>query len=67
MIKYKFDVLNALKRVGYNTYILRKDNLLSETIITKLRNSDTNISLNTLDKLCELLDMQPEQLIERNE
>ena len=66
MIEYKFNILDALKKAGYNTYTLRKDNLLSETIINKLRNNDTSISLVTLDKICELLDMQPEQLIKRS-
>ena len=64
MIRYKIDILAALKAAGYTTYKLRVDNILGEATITKLRNSDTNISLASLDKICELLKMQPADLIE---
>ena len=37
MIKYKIDVLRALKNTGFTTYRLRKDKILGEATIQKLR------------------------------
>lgn len=62
MLIYKFDVLNALKEAGYNTSRLRKEKLLSESSIQSLRR-DKMIGIIALEKICELLDMQPGNII----
>ena len=54
---YKMDVLDALKRAGYSTYRLRKDGLLSEKAITKLRNGVDLLSWGELETVCNLLDV----------
>lgn len=64
MIKYKKNIIKALKDKGISTYTLRKNNLLGQSTITKLNNSDTSITLNNLSVLCKLLDCQPADLIE---
>lgn len=53
-IRYKIDVLQALKDKGYTTYRLRKDRLLSEGAIQSLREGKY-ISFDNLDTLCKLL------------
>lgn len=63
-IKYKIDILQALKERGISTYAIRKQNLLSQGTITKLNQCDTSITLNNLETLCKLLDCQPGDLIE---
>ena len=63
MIKYKIDILSALKEAGYNTNRLRKEKLLSEGVIQSLR-EDKYIALQNLDKICCLLDCQPADLLE---
>lgn len=62
-LKYKMDVLAELKEKGYNTNILRKEKLLAESTIQKLR---TNCSINwgNIETLCMLLDCQPGDIIE---
>lgn len=60
---YKIDVLQALKDKGYTTYSLRKNKLLSESTIQKLRNH-VGVAWENLETLCELLDCQPADLIE---
>ena len=60
----KIDVLSKLKEKGYSTYRLRDLNLLSESTINRLRNSDTSISIKVLERICCLLDMQPGDIIE---
>ena len=39
-LKYKFDVLQALKEKGYSAYTIRKEKLLSESTIQKLRSGE---------------------------
>lgn len=62
-IKYKIDIIAALKEAGYNTSTLRKDKLLSEGVIQALRESKY-ISLQNVSKICELLNCQPGDLLE---
>ena len=63
MIRYKIDILAALKEAGYNTTKLRKEKLLAEGVIQSLREGKY-IALQNLDKICSLLDCQPADLIE---
>ena len=62
-IKYKIDVLAALKEAGYNTGRIRKDKIMGEAMLQKLRSGQL-ISWATLELICELLDCQPGDLIE---
>ena len=60
---YKLDVLSALKEVGYTTYQIRKNKLLSESTVQKLREGKT-ISWENIETLCKLLNCQPNDIIE---
>lgn len=62
-LKYKIDVLSALKASGYSTYQIRKDKLLSESTVQKLRNK-LPVSWENLETLCKLLNMQIGDIIE---
>ena len=62
-IKYKLDILAALKDAGYNTNKLRKEKLLSEGVLQALR-EEKYISLQNVAKICELLNCQPGDLLE---
>lgn len=62
-IRYKFDILNALKDKGYNTNRIRKENLLSEGVLQSLR-ENKYISLANISRICELLECQPGDIIE---
>lgn len=69
MIRFKIDVLQELKKKGYNTTRLRNEKIIPEGIITKIRtanknNDNVNISTMTLNTLCYLLGKQPAQIIE---
>lgn len=63
MIKYKIDVLQALKNAGFTTYKLRKDKLLGEATIQKLRNSE-QVSWENINTICKLLNCQPGDIME---
>ena len=62
-LKYKVDVLNALKEKGYNTTVIRAKGLLSQSTLQKFRNGQ-GVSWENLETLCALLGCQPGDLIE---
>lgn len=62
-LKYKMDIISALKEKGYNTNALRKEKLLAEGVIQSLRENKP-ISWANIEKLCKLLKCQPGDLIE---
>lgn len=62
-IRYKFDVLAALKVAGYNTTRLRREKLLAESTIQQLRGGDL-VSWANIERLCRLLQCQPGDLLE---
>ena len=62
-LRYRIDILEALKAKGYSTYSLRKEKALSESTIQKLRNGE-GIAWDNIETLCRLLDCQPGDLME---
>lgn len=65
-ISYKIDILKSLKENGYNTSRLRKEKLLSEETIQRLREKKL-VSWNNIDKICGLLNCPIEDILERKE
>ena len=63
MLKYKIDVLQELKEIGFTAYKLRKDKIMGEAQIQKIRTGEI-ASKETLNTLCKLLNCQPGDLIE---
>lgn len=64
MIRYKIDVLEALKERGYTTTIIRKKKILAESTLTRLRESKTSISCDSIGVICSMLRCQPSDIIE---
>ena len=63
MLVFKIDVIEELKKVGITATNAKKSKVLSQSTFTKLKNGDTNLSLETLNILCCLLEMQPRDII----
>lgn len=63
MLKYKIDVLATLKEKGYNTNKIRKEKIMGEAMLQKIRNGEM-VSWSVFEKICDLLDCQPVDLIE---
>lgn len=61
MIVYN-NVVERLANAGYSTYKIRKDKLLSESTMQKLRSGGI-VTTETIDTLCRLLDCQPGDLM----
>lgn len=62
-LTYRANILDLLKEKGYTTYRLRKERLLSESTIQKLR-SDLPVSWENIETLCSLLGCQPGDILE---
>ena len=62
-IKYKIDVLAALKEAGYNTTRIRKEKLLGEATLQKFRDNEP-VSWKNISTLCKLLNCQPGDIME---
>lgn len=65
MIKYVTSgeaVLEMLKKKGFSPIIIRKYGLLSESTLQNLRKNKM-ISIETLGKVCDMLDVTPDIII----
>ncbi|CUN87495.1 Predicted transcriptional regulator [[Eubacterium] contortum] len=63
MLEYKIDIITALKKAGINTTTAKNTGLFSQSTMRKFRDNDTSISLDNLNRLCCILEMQPRDLI----
>ena len=61
-MKYKVDVIATLKEKGYNTSTIRKEKIMGEAMLQKIRSGQMP-SWATLETICSLLDCQPGELI----
>ena len=64
-IVYKIDVLKELKEKGYNTSRLRKDKLMGEATIQKIRENQL-VSWANLDTICTLLNCNVGDVVEHH-
>lgn len=64
MLKYRIDVLKELKKKGYTTTRLRREKILAESTLTRLREGKTSISCNSIGVICSMLQCQPSDVLE---
>jgi len=61
----KYDKLFVLlKEKGITTYKIRKDNLISQGVLTKMKNGTGDIDTRTISRLCKVLHCQPGDIME---
>lgn len=63
MIEYKIDVIEELRKIGINTTVARETKVFSQDSMKKFKDGDTSISLENLNRLCCVLEMQPRDII----
>lgn len=63
MLQYKIDIIEALNDVGINTTRAKNTGIFGQETMKKFRNGDTSISLDNLNRLCAVLEMQPRDII----
>ena len=54
--------MNELKLKGYSSYRLRSEKILSEKVMTDIRNN--KVTMATLTKICYLLECQPGDILQ---
>lgn len=63
MLQYKIDVISELAKVGINTTTAKNTGIFGQATMKKFRENDTTISLDNLNRLCAVLEMQPRDII----
>ena len=63
MLRWRIDILTALKDAGYNSTRIRREKLMGQQMLTKLRNGELP-SWAVMNDICEWLRCQPGDLIE---
>lgn len=61
-VKYRIDVLAALKEAGFTTYKMRQEKLLGESVLQQLRKGEL-VSWANISRLCAMLEIQPGDLL----
>lgn len=62
-IKYKIEILPALKAIGYTQTRIREEKLIGQATLSQLRKGEL-VSWATIETLCRLLDCQPGDILE---
>lgn len=62
-VKYKIDILAALKEQGFTTYKLRTERLMGESTIQQLRKNEL-VSWANIARICDMLECQPGDILE---
>lgn len=63
MLQYKIDVIKELKNIGITTTVAKNTGIFGQATMKKFRDGDTSISLDNLNRLCAVLEMQPRDII----
>ena len=63
MIKYKIDILAALKQIGYSTYRIKQEKILNQSQLQQIRDNKL-LTQYALNKVCALLSCQPGDILE---
>lgn len=63
MLKYKIDVLAALKAAGYNTTEIQNRKLIGQSSMHKINNG-IMVGIIVIDRICQLTGLQPGDIIE---
>ena len=64
MLKYKINIMAELKKAGYPTTRIRKEKILGESTLQRLRTGNTSLNLESLDAVCRILQCPPGDLVE---
>ena len=63
MLKYKIDVIKELANIGINSNTARMSGIFGQATMTKFRKGDTSITLDNLNQLNCVLEIQPHDFL----
>ena len=62
-IRYKIDIMAALKEKGYPSTRIRDEKLIGQSYLQQIRHGEL-VSWKTIDTICKLLECQPGDILE---
>lgn len=62
-MRYKFDIIAALREKGYKSTRIKKEKIMSESTMQKFRTGEM-VSTDNITRLCRLLECQPGDILE---
>lgn len=62
-IRYKIDIMKALKEAGYSSTRIREEKLIGQSYLQQIRHQEL-VSWKTIDTLCGLLNCQVGDIVE---
>lgn len=62
-LRYKIDILSALKNKGYSTTRIREEKLIGQSYLQQLRHGEL-VSWKTIDTICRLLECNVGDIVE---
>lgn len=65
-IRYKIDVLQALRDAGYKPQRIRDEKIMGQATLQQLRHGEL-VSWKTIETICKLLNCQPGDILEYTE
>lgn len=63
MIRYKTNIIDALKANGFSTYKIRQEKIFGQATLQKFRQEEL-VSWDNINTLCTLLNCQPADILE---
>ena len=63
MIRYD-KLFELFKKNGYTTYRIRKEKIIGQATLQRLKDGTGGLDHKTIDKLCDLFDCQPNDIME---
>ena len=64
MLRYKINILAELKKAGYPTTRIRREKIMGESTVQRIRRGSTSLNLETFGVICKILHCQPGDLVE---
>jgi len=64
MIRYKIDILEELRKRGYNTGQIRKRKIMGERTLQDLRSGKIVVGISFLNNMCKYLDLNVGDILE---
>lgn len=63
-LRYKMNVLSALREAGYTTGRIRSEKIMGEQMLQKIRKGEEMPSWGTIETICKILNCQPGDIVE---
>lgn len=62
MLVYKINVIESMNEAGYNTTRILREKIIGQASMQRIRKGEM-VGIKTLERICEILDMQPGNII----